>query len=50
MAGLPTGMVAYSLAEQYDTAPRRAATSILVGTAVSIVTLSYLIYLLAPAQ
>ena len=48
MAGLPTGMVAYSLAEQYDTAPRRAATSILVGTAVSIITLSYLIYLVTP--
>jgi hypothetical protein len=45
MAGLPTGMVAYSVAEQYATAPRRAATAVLVATLVSIVTLSGLIYL-----
>jgi predicted permease len=46
MGALPTGMIAYSFADKQGVAPRRAATTVLLSTAFSILTLSSLLYLL----
>jgi len=46
MAALPSGMVAYSFATQYQVGARRAATAVLISTGVSAVTLSAALLLL----
>lgn len=46
-AALPTGMVAYTFGEQYGIGSRRAATTVVVSTATSVVTLSILLIWLA---
>jgi predicted permease len=46
MGALPTGMIAYSFAEQQRIAPRRAATTVLLSTALSVFSLSMVLYLL----
>lgn len=45
-AALPTGMVAYTFGEQYGVGARRAATTVVISTALSVVTLSLLLILL----
>lgn len=45
-ACLPTGMVAYSFANMYGVGARRAATTVLVSTAVSVVTITLVLLLL----
>ena len=45
-AALPSGMVAYSFATQYNIAPRRAASAVLLSTGTAIFTLSALLILL----
>lgn len=47
-AALPTGMVAYTFGEQYGVGSRRAATTVVIGTATSIVTLASLLIWLGP--
>lgn len=47
-AALPTGMVAYTFGEKYGVGSRRAATTVVIGTATSIVTLSALLIWLVP--
>lgn len=46
MGALPTGMVAYSFASQYGIGARRAATTVLISTGASAVTLSIVLLLL----
>lgn len=48
MAGLPSGMVAYSFASQYGIGARRAATAVLISTSLSVVTLTIILLLLKP--
>jgi len=48
MAALPSGTIGYSFACQYDVGARRAATTVLVSTAISAVTLSIVLLLLNP--
>lgn len=48
-AALPTGMVAYTFGEQYGIGSRRAATTVVIGTATSIVTLASLLIWLGPS-
>ncbi len=42
-AALPTGMVAYTFGEKYGVGSRRAATTVVISTALSVVTLSGLL-------
>ncbi|UTW55612.1 AEC family transporter [Kordiimonas sp. SCSIO 12610] len=46
MGALPTGMIAYSFADKQGVAPRRAATTVLLSTALSAFTLSFLLFVL----
>lgn len=46
-AALPTGMVAYTFGEQYGIGARRAATTVVLSTAFSVISLSVLLVLLA---
>ena len=43
---LPSGMIPYSFATKYGIGARRAATTVLVSTALSAFTLSVILYLL----
>jgi hypothetical protein len=49
-AALPTGSNAFILAQRYDLYVARAASSVLISTALSIVTLGALLAALAPAR
>jgi len=49
-AALPTGSNAFILAQRYDLYVARAASSVLISTALSIVTLGALLAVLAPAR
>lgn len=46
MAGMPTGAMVYLFGARYDTAPKVAATTVALSSAVSIVTLSVLVVLM----
>ncbi len=48
VAALPAGVNAYILAQRYETLPAVAASSILIGTAVSVATISALLLLWSP--
>lgn len=45
-ASMPTGSVAYSMAENYGLAPRRAASVVLISTGLSMISLSFIVELL----
>ncbi len=45
-AALPTGMVAYTFGEQYGIGARRAATTVVISTSLSLLTLSTLLVLI----
>ncbi|WP_374763038.1 AEC family transporter [Yunchengibacter salinarum] len=46
LAALPTGMIAYGFAAQFDVGKRRAATTVLLSTLLSVVSLTVLLTLL----
>lgn len=50
LASLPTGMVAYSFASQYGIAPRRAASTVLLSTILSVVSLTFVLLLLKSGE